>query len=120
MPHVQLNKEYASNGDCCVQLNREETNPQFLICSYVHTITSEDYNKQITFTADLTNKLNGSAVLQIKAEEIVQTNISRDSKGTFSVSTTIPENLNTLQCIVAFSGTITGCLFADNIKLTIQ
>lgn len=88
---------------------------------YHHPISSEDYGKTAILTADITSNLSNNASIQLGGSSKNIITIPRNAQGTFSVSYTIPQNMDKLECLIpTFAGRITGTIYVDNIQLNIQ
>ena len=85
-------------------------------------MSSNDYGKTATITADIINNVNGSCGIMMGASSNKNsTTISINSQGTFSVSYIIQSDDTQLECLIpTFSGVLTGLIYVDNIKFNIQ
>lgn len=101
-------------------MNRITSAASYLFLKFAKSITEEDYGKTLTVTADIKNNLTGIAKIQIVADSTVVTEIPQNASNSFSVSKTIPENTESIECQITFAGAITGKLYIDNLRLTIQ
>ena len=117
---VKLDNSNPTKGDYNILMNRIASAASYLFLKFAKSITEEDYGKTLTVTADIKNNLTGIAKIQIVADSTVVTEIPQNASNSFSVSKTIPENTESIECQITFAGAITGKLYIDNLRLTIQ
>ena len=114
-----FSKAFSSNGEYSIKLTRTEQATYWFTALYNYTVNSEDLNKTITFTADVKNELTGTASIQLQPTNgtLISVNIPA-GESTITVSTTLTNT--TGRAILGFPGIVTGDLYVDNLRLTIQ
>ena len=99
---------------------KTDTQTAYLTLQSDYSISEEDIGKTLTFSADILNKMDNQISLQINTGTLDYIPIPVDSQDTYSISKLIPDDCETIQCILACNGARIGKVFTDNWKLIIE
>ena len=114
-----MSDEYSTNADKSIKLTRLNTGLYWFLLKVTYSPSYEEYGKNVTFSADVLNKLNGASLMQIISDSQVSINIPKSNEfKPYSVSNII--NSNSLNLYIGFAGEVLGALFIDNLNLTIS
>ncbi len=101
-------------------MSKTETQNAYLTLRCEYSVFEEDIGKTLTFSADIINNMDNLIYLQINTGTLDYIPISVDSQDNYSISKLIPDNCETIQCILACDGGRIGKVFTDNWKLIIE
>ena len=101
-------------------MSKTETQTAYLTLQCDYSVFEEDIGKTLTFSADIINNMDNAISLQINTGTLDYIPIPADSQDNYSISKLIPDNCETISCILACNGARVGKVFTDNWKLIIE